>query len=378
MGWAEELPSGKYRALYRDRTGKRRSAGTFTHKRAAQKAADVAEDEARKVGWRDPDAGAIVWGSWFEIWFPSRGVEPGTAMRDRYRIEKHIKPRWDFVALADITRHDVKAWVTDLGADLAPASVYRVLSTFSASLAAAVDAERIRENPAHRIRVTSGQTDPMRFLTLEDFNRLYDAMPTYRDRALVALLAGTGTRWGEGVGVQLPRLNLRRGVLRVAEVWDNAMSRVKPYPKGRKIRDVPVPDWVVDELVPIVDDRTKGLLFDTGNGRPPIASNWRQRVWVPAVEHAKIGHVRIHDLRHTYASWLIQDGIPLAEVGRLMGHVSPVTTQRYAHLAEQDNARILRALPSPSRGADVGQEPTSTGYTTLHLVTPRTAELRGN
>jgi len=357
MGWAEKLPSGNYRAVFRDRHGKARSAGTFPHKRAAQKAADVAEEEARKTGYRDPRAGELAWGDWLETWFPTRGVEPGTAMRDRYRIDKHLTPQWSTTPLAAITRHDIKAWVTDLSASMAPASVYRVLSTFSASLAAAVDAELLTDNPAQRVRVTSGQTDPMRFLTLDE----YDAMPTFRDRALVALLAGTGARWGEGVGVQLPRLDLRRGTLRIAEVWDNAMQRVKDYPKGRKIRDVPVPDWVGDELLPIVDDRKMGLLFDTGTGRPPIASNWRQRVWLPALEHAKLGHVRVHDLRHTYASWLIQDGIPLAEVGRLMGHVSTATTQRYAHLAEQDNSRILRALPNPARGADVGQIATSLG-----------------
>lgn len=361
MGWAEELPSGKYRAVYRDRLGRRRSAGTFPHKRAAQKAADVAEDEARKIGWRDPNAGEMPWGAWFDIWFPTRGVEPGTAMRDRYRIDKHIAPHWAGTPLGAITRHDVKAWVTDLSATLAPASVYRVLSTFSASLAAAVDAELLTDNPAYKIRIASGETDSMRFLTLAEFNALYDAMPTFRDRALTALLAGTGARWGEGVGIQLPRLDMRRGVLRIAETWDNATQSVKAYPKDREPRSVPVPDWVMDELVPIVDGRTNGLLFDTGNGRPPIASNWRQRVWVPALEHAELGHVRIHDLRHTYASWLIQDGIPLAEVGRLMGHASTATTARYAHLAEQDNTRILRALPNPTRGADVGHEATSLG-----------------
>jgi integrase len=377
MGWAEKLPSGSWRALYRDRSGKRRSAGTFPHKKAAENAATIAEDAARKVGWRDPNAGAMLWGDWFDAWWPTRGVEAGTAARDLGRFKKHILPEWSDVPLADITRHDVKAWATSLGADVSPATVKRILSNFSGSLAAAVDAEKLRDNPASRIPIAAGETDEMRFLTLNEYAALDHAFQNPYDRALAALLVGTGARWGEGVGIHLPRLDIRRGALRIAETWDDAMGRVKPWPKGRRIRTVPVPDWTIELLEPIIGDRTAGLLFDRGNGRPPISSNWRQRVWLPALERAEIGHLRIHDLRHTYASWLIQDGVPLARVGKLMGHVSPVTTQRYAHLVDEDMTGILRALPRPTRGADVGQPAAPVRITSIAPTKRGTSKSRG-
>lgn len=86
------------------------------------------------------------------------------------------------------------------------------------------------------------------------------------------------------------------------------------------------------------------------------------------MEASNIGHVRIHDLRHTYASWLLQAGVPMAEVARLLGHASQVTTQRYAHLAEIPTLEISAALELPPRASNVHQSDTSGRYTGLRIV----------
>ncbi len=370
MGWAEKLPSGRYRALYRDRSGRRRSAGTYTHKRAAENAATVAENEARRPGRRDPAAGLMPWGEWCATWWPTRGVEPGTARRDASRRDTHLAPRWAETPLVDITRHDVKAWAAELAASgLAPATIERCISLLSASLAAAIDAEILVANPAQRIRLAHGEQRIERHLTRSEFAALLAEAPSPFDGALLCVLAGTGARWGEAVGIHIPRLDMASANLRIAEVWDESLRRVKPYPKGRRIRDVPVPDWVLEHLEPVLAGRRTGFLFDAG-GAPPRASNWHRRVWSPMLQRSGLDHLRPHDLRHTYASWLIQSGLPLAEVGRLLGHVSPLTTQRYAHLAERPTAHILRALPDPSRGADVGHPAAPRDYQTLRPGAP--------
>lgn len=376
MAWAEKLPSGKYRALYRDRAGKRRSAGTYDHKRRAEQAGAAAEADARKLGWRDPDAGERPWGDWATAWWPTRAVEPGTLHRDTYRLEKYLLPTWGAVPLAEISRHDVKVWAMRLGATLSPASVQRIVYLFSASLNAAIDAELLTENAAFRIRIVKGQTSSERYLTHEEFDKLHDAMPTQYDRALASVLAGTGLRWGEAVGLQLSRIDFARGMIRVAEVWDDDQARLKPYPKSKQMRDVPAPDWVLEEIEDLVGERRKGLVFEKSTGRPPSGSNWRSRVWVPALEEAGIGHARVHDLRHTCASWLIQDGWSLAEVGQHLGHASTQTTAIYSHLLPTDRGRVLRAIRRP-RGADVGQEPTPLRTIRPAPAVPRTEESQG-
>lgn len=365
MPWAEHLPSGKYRALYRDKAGKRRSAGTFDHKKRAENAAAAAEADARKLGWRDPDAGSRPWGDWARAWWPTRPVEAGTLHRDSYRLEKYLMPQWETTPLAEISRFDVKLWATALGKDLAPASVQRILYLFSASINAAIDAELLVTNPAFRIKIAKGETSSERYLTHHEFEVVLEQMPTQFDRTLASVLTGTGVRWGEGVGLHLKRIDFDRGTFRIAEVWDDDMGCLKPWPKGKKIRTIPVPEWVLEEIVALVGERRTGLVFEKSTGKPPSASNWRARVWAPALAATAkldstppvpgVGHVRVHDLRHTCASWLIQDGWSLAEVGAHLGHRSPQTTQIYAHLLPADRGRVTSAIPRPRRGADVGQ-----------------------
>ncbi len=375
MPWSEQLPSGRWRAVYRDRNGKRRSAGTYAHRREADKRAAVAEDEARKLGYRDPAASAIAWGDWAERWMPTRDVEPGTLLRDQSRLQRRLAPRWIDVPLVDITRQDVRDWLAQLRADdLAPATVERCLSLLSASLAAAVDAEILTHNPAARIRVTKGETVEQRYLTRPEFAAILHELPTAYDAALATELVGTGMRWGEGVGLQIRRVDLDRGTLRVVESWDDRMRRLKPYPKGRRVRDIPLAPWVAAHLADIIGTRRSGYVWEV-DGVVPWYHNWRNRVWLPAVARADLGAVRIHDLRHTFASWLIQDGVSLEEVGRLLGHVSPITTRQYAHLAESPRAHILAALSDP-RGADVGQTTTPRHPTPLRRASGESVQAR--
>ncbi|HEY8589484.1 MAG TPA: site-specific integrase, partial [Naasia sp.] len=344
-----------------------RSAGTFTHKRAAEKAAIVAEDEARKLGWRDPDAAGRSWGEWCAEWWPTRSVEQSTLVRDESRRDFRLMPRWKDVPLAAISRQDVRAWAAELAASgLAPSTVQRCVHLLSASLSAAVDAEILDVNAAQRLKLTVGQRLKERYLAEDEQAALLEQFEEGSvHRALVALLLGTGMRWGEAAGLQVKRVDFRRGRVRIAEVWDDRNRALKAYPKGRQARDVPLPSWVEQEIAPHLQGRAGHAL--TLNGSVLDYHNWRSRWWAPALERAEIGELTIHDLRHTYASMLIQRGVSLAEVGRLLGHKSPQTTQRYAHLAETDDAQVREALPRPARGADVEQTAATRDYNVLQF-----------
>ncbi|ROP78287.1 site-specific recombinase XerD [Frigoribacterium sp. PhB107] len=357
MAWALKRPSGNWQGLYRDPSGKIKSAGTFSHKPKAMRAASVAEDESRKIGWRDPSASLETWGTWCTTWWPTRTVAAGTLARDLSPLKVHIRPRWDTVPLADITRHDVNAWVADLlrtesgrtaktptgvtKLTLSGASVRRIVALFSASLTAAVDAEILKANPAAGVRLPSAAPGGDRFLTRDEYAAVAAKLEP-EDRAIADFLVGTGARWGEMAGLHAHRVDDGRGIVAFVETWDSKMEAVKPYPKGKERREVPLPDWV---LIPSTMSRM-ALVFSQP-GKMLDIDGWRKNVWNPAVARAAVGHVRIHDLRHTYASWLLQAGISLADVGKLLGHKSWTTTMRYAHLAETPQDHVLSALTRP-------------------------------
>lgn len=375
MPSVEKLPSGKYRAIYRGPDGKRRSAGTFTHKKLATTEAASAEVKAHATGWRDPKSAQRTWGEWCEEWWPTRAVEPGTLKREEYNRDLHLLPKWGDVRLVDITRFDVKAWAAELKkSGLAPATVLKRVYLLSASLSAAIDKEILVTNPAFRIKLPGGETDVRRFLTRDE---AADVLAQFRppvdrptNEALVSTLLGTGMRWGEAAGLQVRRVNLLRGQVTVAEVWDDEMRQMKGYPKGRQIRDVPIPDWVAPLLEREIDGRSHGFVFRQDSFVLDYA-NWRKRFWLPAVEHAGHGPVRISDLRHTYASWLLQDEdhpLSLAEIGLLLGHVSEQTTAIYAKLAAVPDQRVHAILADPSaprRGTNVGRRGTVSHFERL-------------
>lgn len=364
MGWTEKLPSGKHRGLYRDAAGRRRSVGTFAHKSAALRAANAKEVEVRRRLREDPDAHKKLWGDWVEEWWPTRGVEASTERTDRGRLEKHLRPRWESVPLGAIRRHDVKAWVADLlRGGLSPSTTQRCVHLLSASLVAAVDAEILDGNPAARIDVAKGGRKIERFLTHEEFDAVLEQMATGRERLIAEFLAYTGLRWGELAGLHVNRVNLARGQVSVVETYDEKNGLIKAYPKGEDSRHVPLTSSLVKQLEALIETRPKEpcpvphrvgvcrhpLLFAAERGGVLSNSNYANRVWHPAVLDAGIGHARIHDLRHTYASWLLQAGVSLAEVGKLLGHKVAATTQRYAHLGEVRHDAVLSALEGGKR-----------------------------
>ncbi|MFE2772247.1 tyrosine-type recombinase/integrase [Microbacterium resistens] len=396
MPWAEKLPSGNYRAGYRLPNGESRYVkGTFTHKKAAKDAAVEAEGKVKRPGWRDPRAGLTTWGEWHDIWWPSRAIEPQTAKSEESLVRNHIMPRWKDQPLAEITRHEVQAWAISILSEnirkvngipddedpkyRSPGTIRRILNVLVSSLTAAVDAEVIVANPAVRIKLPPTVAPPPVFLTREQYAALSAAIPNQQDRALVDFLAGTGLRWGEAAGLHLHNLDLQHAMVTVKDVTDG--EEIKPYPKGRRIRRVPLFQWAVDELdvpdrhpcgVRHRDARTcpSGLVFPAARGGVRDDRNFSQRVLHPALKKAGLGDLgmSLHDLRHTYASWLAMDGVPLGRIADLLGHRSITTTEIYAHFLPATVDDIAHAMRDP-RGANVGQGSTPRGYTGLRAVT---------
>lgn len=130
---------------------------------------------------------------------------------------------------------------------------------------------------------------------------------------------------------------------------------------------------LVELLIPLVASRPgKELVFTTPKGGRIIHKLYWHHYWVPAVRTAQANGLaknpRIHDLRHTHASWLIQDGVPLFTISRRLGHASTRTTEQvYGHLmpeALQAGAdateRSVTAFQTVTRLGHVG------GLTRLH------------
>jgi integrase len=156
----------------------------------------------------------------------------------------------------------------------------------------------------------------------------------------VLVLAYTGLRWGEATALRVCDIDLTRRRIDVRRAFSDVGGRVVlGTPKSHQSRTVPVPRFLARELAEAIDGKhADDLVFTMPGGTLLRLSNWRLAVFLPARRAAGVSdRFRIHDLRHTAASLMIQAGYPPKWLQAIMGHASITTTlDLYGHLYPAD------------------------------------------
>jgi integrase len=192
-----------------------------------------------------------------------------------------------------ITSTDVKAWVAELEADgLAPSTIRKCYRLLAGVLDEAVEAGLVAASPRRRVSLPPDDRPEPALLTPDHVGRLAEVIaPRYR--ALVLSAAYAGLRWGELAGLRLERVDFLRRRIDVSEVLIEVDGRLTfGPPKTRTSRAVvTVPASLADALAAHVAahpdlDAGRGLVFTSEDGAPLRRSNFRRRVWTPAVEAA--------------------------------------------------------------------------------------------
>lgn len=265
------------------------------------------------------------------------GVRQGTIDAYRGYVRNDIAPVLGPIPLTELGEHDVALWVQRLEESGAtPKTIANKHGFLSGALAAAVP-KHIAANPAAGRRLPRGADDhEMVFLTRTDFARLLEAV-SEPWQPMIEFLVASGARLGEATALRPDDVDLTHSTVRIARAWNRSNSgyQIGPTKTKRSKRTINVPAVVLAKL-----DLTGEWLFtNPGRGRrnsggPVRAINLRRNVWYPAVERAELDPApRLHDLRHTCASWLIQAGVPLPVVSRHLGHESiQVTVDVYGHI----------------------------------------------
>ena len=366
----ERRPSGRWRAAYRDPAGRRHSR-TFDTKAAARAWAADQEQLVRRGRHRDPRSARQPLRDYERLWWAARVAETSTLTSDRGRLDKHVLAEWGEWPLDAISTTAVQGWVRRLvRGGLAPATSRSCLQLLTSILESARLDGLLPDNPCRGVTTPPPAQGRETFLTREQVAATCERVEP-DDEAVIITLAYTGMRWGELAGLHAGRLDLIRRRIEVAEtlVEVSGARTVKGYPKGKKRRSVPLAEIVVQQVAAYLARHPARLTgpcgFEHQDGRRCDAGQlvfrhtavgalsrhtWGRDVFAPALAAAGVPRCRVHDLRHTCASWLVQDGVPLFEVGRLLGHASVTTTERYAHFAPDRYDRVLAALDRGQAG----------------------------
>jgi integrase len=258
-----------------------------------------------------------------------------------------VLPDWRTRKVADITPTDVDRLLTKIAlgrprpsktapktkrraalkpAKPTPVRANRVGEVMRKMFSLAVTCKMRTDNPATSFRKRP-ETARERFLSFEEIQRLADALCADADQraaGIIRLCMLTGARCGEARTATFDQFNLDLAI------W----TKQAAYTKQRRVHRVPISHEAVALIRLRGDAVPKGspFLFPGDVPGQPVVD--LKRFWERMRVQAEIPDVRIHDLRHTFASLLVSGGASLEMIGRLLGHTQIGTTQRYAHLID--------------------------------------------
>lgn len=337
---------------YRTSDGRQRSR-QFKRKKDAEAHANLIEVDRLHGTLIDPRLGRMTVAEWWDRWWPTvTNLRPSTKARDSQYFRTHALPTFGTTPLGRLDRTALRAWVADLGAadgaNLAPATIHRVVQLLNKCVGAAFEDRLIPHNPVAKLPLPRIERREMRFLTSDELLKLGDAMDD-RYRAFVLLGGFGGLRLGEMLGLRWGRVDLLRRRIDVAETLVDIAGHITfGPPKTRAaVRSVPIPRFVSDELARLATANVGAdqLVFHSPEGMPVRATLFRRRFWAPAVQEAGLSPLRIHDLRHTAVSLWIADCANPKQVAVMAGHTSvSVVFDRYGHLYPHQDAELMDRL----------------------------------
>ena len=245
----------------------------------------------------------------------------------------HILPRWGRMRLTEIDQQAVAQWLAEKtreGFALATVEKMRVIFGRSFELANRWGLSGGEKNPVRGIIRPPINNARERFLTTAEAKRLHAALEASRNpqlKHIVGLLLLTGARVSELLKAEWKDVDVER------RAW------LIPTSKTGKHRWIPLAQAAIDIIEQL--PRFDGCPYFVPNPetRKPFVSI--KHGWDKARRSAFVPDLRIHDLRHSAASFMINSGVDLFAVGKVLGHASYKSTQRYSHLA---NDTLLAAV----------------------------------
>lgn len=257
--------------------------------------------------------------------------------RDEQLFRLRIQPAFGKKRLNEVSRQQIQAFHTGLKDEgLSPASCDHHIKLIRYALNMAIEWDLLDKNPAAGVPLFNEDNKVERYLSDEELQRLLVVLRTDENRmvCMIALfLLSTGARLNEALTAKWGQID------RVQRVWRISAE----HSKSKRMRSVPLNDSALEVLDQLsTEGKHANVFVNFQTGKPYTTI---MKVWTRLREKAGLPDLRIHDLRHQYASFLINSGRTLYEVQKILGHSDPSVTQRYAHL---DSKSLQEAANSAS------------------------------
>ena len=260
-----------------------------------------------------------------EFYLPFAKPRKRSYRRDEEMYRLRIKETFGNQKLNEVTRKSVQLFHNRLLADgLKPASADHYLKLMRRAFNLAVEWEMLESSPLTRLQLFNPDNRMENYLSPEQLNKLVTVLRTAPPRTVcnVALfLLATGARLNEALRARWDQID------KETRVWRIPASNSK----SKRIRSVPLNDAALEVLGQLGTEGEYDNLFINTKRKTPLVSV--HKVWGRLRAQAGMEWLRIHDLRHSYASFLVNSGRTLYEVQQILGHSDAKVSARYSHLS---------------------------------------------
>jgi integrase len=281
-------------------------------------------------------------------------------------LRRYVLPDLGAVQLASLRRADLQALVDRLVTEGRSASkVHNVVMPVRVLCRHALERDELLVNPTTNLRLPVADGRRERVASPEEAAALIEALPE-DDRALWWTAALAGLRRGELRALRWDRVDA--DVIRVEHGWDEHEGEIEPK-SGKGRRAVPIVEplrLVLLEHKARTGRRGADFVFGRTADRPFTPTNVRKRAlraWAAASvgaflrgDSVALEPIGLHELRHTYVSWMHAAGFSLEEIGDYVGHSSTYMVDRYRHLLDGHEAKAARRFDAWLTGAKTGAD----------------------
>jgi integrase len=349
-----------YRVRVRDPYTGELHSETFSTRKAAQDWLHGQESAKRTGNWRNPDAGKVALGTLVDSFLRSAtDLAPATLALYGTMHRRYIAPSIGRLSVGAIRPQDLREWTARLVEDGTGTRTTQVARKLVGRvLGQAVADGVIPSNPIAFAPAPRSTRKALHVLSPAEVQAIADNIdPDYR--AMVLTMAWCGLRFGEAAALRRTDVDLHRGRLTVTRSLSEVRGHItEGQTKTGKVRTVTMPKVVITAVIKHLGQQPGDLIFTAPDGGYIRRTNWRRRIWAPALEAAGLSGVRPHDLRHFGAAVAIASGAHPKAIMERLGHSSITTTLNvYGHLFpsldEELAAKLDQRVASETRSAEV-------------------------